>query len=168
MVECIFCEIVKRKISARIVYEDEKHLAFLDIAPKSKGMCIVIPKKHFINFDEKPNLANKTFKVALVVAEKIKYALNPLTIFFSVIQVQVPHFHIRIYPVYEDQIPLIENKPIETNERELDDIANKIRNTVVVDKRKKRKVTEKKPKEIKKEERSEEDEFWLKRSMEVA
>jgi len=44
--ECVFCRIVERKLPSNIVYEDEKHIAFLDTAPFSKGHVLVCPKKH--------------------------------------------------------------------------------------------------------------------------
>jgi histidine triad (HIT) family protein len=41
----IFAKIIRREIPAEIVYEDERTLAFLDIAPNSAGHTLVIPKK---------------------------------------------------------------------------------------------------------------------------
>lgn len=167
MAECIFCEIAKKKIPSKIVYEDDSTLAFLDITPRSEGMCLVIPKQHISSFDENIEVANKTFNAAMLVGKKIKQALNPLTVFFSVMQAQVPHFHVRVYPVYEEQIPLVENKPIEMNEEKLDEIAKKI-NSVSL-----KEIEIETKEEIKKEEKpkpknSEEDKFWLKRHWEVA
>ena len=44
---CIFCQIVKGKIPAKIIAENDHALAFLDINPISDGHTLVIPKKHF-------------------------------------------------------------------------------------------------------------------------
>ena len=44
--ECIFCEIAAKKLSARIIYEDEHAVAFEDINPKAPVHALVIPKKH--------------------------------------------------------------------------------------------------------------------------
>ena len=41
----IFTKIVKGKIPAYKVAEDDSHLAFLDIFPLAKGHVLVIPKK---------------------------------------------------------------------------------------------------------------------------
>lgn len=46
MSDCIFCKIVSGDIPSRKIYEDEAHLAFLDIFPASKGHSLVIPKVH--------------------------------------------------------------------------------------------------------------------------
>ena len=47
--DCIFCKIIRREIPANFVYEDDKTIAFLDIAPNSPGHTLVIPKKHVKN-----------------------------------------------------------------------------------------------------------------------
>lgn len=46
MEQCIFCQIVTKKIPAKIVYENEHTLAFLDIKPVNPGHTLVIPKMH--------------------------------------------------------------------------------------------------------------------------
>ena len=46
MDNCIFCKIGKGEIPAHKVYDDKKHLAFLDVKPHSKGHTVVIPKAH--------------------------------------------------------------------------------------------------------------------------
>jgi len=43
---CIFCEIIEKKIPAKIIYEDDHALAFEDINPQSPVHALVIPKKH--------------------------------------------------------------------------------------------------------------------------
>ena len=53
--DCIFCKIVNKEIPAKVVYEDEKYMAFHDIAPKMKTHILIIPKKHIERFD---NLGN--------------------------------------------------------------------------------------------------------------
>jgi len=164
---CVFCQIANKQTLAKIVYEDDNSIAFLDRFPRSKGMTILVPKQHYKDFDENFELSQKVFSSALIVAEMIKQALDPLSISFSIIESgEIPHFHIRVYPVYEDQIPLIENKPFETSDVELEDIAGKIRGIKIKFKEEEK---EEKPKEEKKEEkpRSKEEVYWMKRSMEI-
>ena len=48
---CVFCDIVDKKIPAKVVYEDENYMAFHDIAPKMKTHLLIIPKKHIERFD---------------------------------------------------------------------------------------------------------------------
>ena len=46
MENCLFCKIVKGEIPSTKVYEDEKVLAFRDIAPMAPTHILVIPKAH--------------------------------------------------------------------------------------------------------------------------
>ena len=46
MENCLFCKIVKGDIPSTKVYEDEKVLAFRDIAPMAPTHILVIPKMH--------------------------------------------------------------------------------------------------------------------------
>ncbi|WP_022855651.1 histidine triad nucleotide-binding protein [Thermodesulfobacterium thermophilum] len=43
---CIFCKIAKKEIPSKVVYEDEKVIAFHDINPQAPYHILVIPKKH--------------------------------------------------------------------------------------------------------------------------
>jgi histidine triad (HIT) family protein len=43
---CIFCRIANKEIPAKIIYEDDKVLAFHDINPQAPYHILVIPKKH--------------------------------------------------------------------------------------------------------------------------
>jgi histidine triad (HIT) family protein len=44
--DCIFCKIVAGKLPSHRVYEDERHIAFLDINPFSAGHTLVCPRRH--------------------------------------------------------------------------------------------------------------------------
>ncbi len=44
--DCIFCKIVAGEIPSRRVYEDDRLLGFLDIAPLAPGHTLLIPKDH--------------------------------------------------------------------------------------------------------------------------
>lgn len=46
MSDCLFCKIVAKQISAKVVYEDDQTLAFDDIHPQAPVHTLVIPKKH--------------------------------------------------------------------------------------------------------------------------
>jgi len=174
MPECIFCKIAKKEIPAKIVYEDDVTLGFLDINPRSAGMCIVIPKKHYREFDENFELSDRVLQAAMVVAEMIKQSLQPKAVDFAVIPSEaVTHFHARVYPVYEDEMPLVENQPKQTTEKELDEICGKIKSAHVDFSFPVREVAERQEKETEKEKkprqkrRSKKAVYWMKREMEV-
>ena len=43
---CLFCKIVQKAIPAKIVYEDDRIVAFDDINPQAPVHTLIIPKKH--------------------------------------------------------------------------------------------------------------------------
>jgi histidine triad (HIT) family protein len=44
--DCLFCKIAAGEIPAEKLYEDDKMLAFRDIAPQAPVHFLIIPKKH--------------------------------------------------------------------------------------------------------------------------
>lgn len=52
MSDCLFCKIVAGEIPSTKVYEDEKVLAFRDIAPQAPTHILVIPKCHIASVAE--------------------------------------------------------------------------------------------------------------------
>lgn len=44
--DCIFCKIVSKEIPAKIVFENERIIAFEDINPQAPTHILIIPKKH--------------------------------------------------------------------------------------------------------------------------
>jgi histidine triad (HIT) family protein len=44
--DCIFCQIVAKKLPSINIYEDEHAIAFMDIQPVNAGHMLVIPKSH--------------------------------------------------------------------------------------------------------------------------
>lgn len=46
MSNCLFCKIIAGEIPSTKVYEDEKILAFRDIAPQAPTHVLVVPKAH--------------------------------------------------------------------------------------------------------------------------
>ena len=50
--DCLFCKIIEGSIPSKKAYEDEKCLAFYDIAPQAPVHILVIPKLHIASADE--------------------------------------------------------------------------------------------------------------------
>ena len=71
---CIFCKIIERKIPSKIVYEDEKAIAFRDINPQAPLHVLVVPKKHIpTTLDiskEDYELIGHLFQIANKIAEE--------------------------------------------------------------------------------------------------
>lgn len=52
MENCIFCQIIKKEIPSKIVYEDDKIIAFYDLSPMAPVHVLVVPKEHIACCDE--------------------------------------------------------------------------------------------------------------------
>lgn len=102
MEECIFCKIVQGKIPYAKVWEDDKHLAFLSIAPITTGHTLVIPKNHseYI-FDMEDEALGEILKASKPVANLLKDKLQPKTdrIGVMIAGLEVPHTHIHLIPM---------------------------------------------------------------------
>lgn len=46
MNDCIFCKIAEKKIPSKIVYEDDRTVAFEDVNPQAPVHVLVVPKRH--------------------------------------------------------------------------------------------------------------------------
>ena len=75
---CVFCKIVKKEIPAKVVYEDEKVIAFHDINPQAPVHVLVIPKEHIptLNDLEKKHkeLTGHIFLVIKEIAKELGIA----------------------------------------------------------------------------------------------
>ena len=57
--DCIFCKIISKEIPAKILYEDDDTISFLDAFPVAKGHTLVIPKAHFAQIQDMPDNVNQ-------------------------------------------------------------------------------------------------------------
>ena len=135
MENCIFCKIAKREIPAKIVYEDDFTIAFLDISPCAEGHTVVIPKQHFEKFtDMEEEDAGNLFASVQKVAKAVEKALN---IQASNIGLnngkaagqEVPHVHVHIIPRYEGDNGGAIQSIVQTNPKtdNLDELKEKIK-----------------------------------------
>lgn len=51
---CVFCAIIAGAAPAVRVYEDDDHLAILDIRPFTRGHTLVVPKQHTVDLTDTP------------------------------------------------------------------------------------------------------------------
>ena len=46
----VFCKVVSGEFTSYKIYEDDKHLAILDLYPNVKGMTLIITKEHYESY----------------------------------------------------------------------------------------------------------------------
>jgi len=98
----VFCRIAARETEAKIVFEDDVSLAFLDARPLFPGHSLLITKTHYETIDVIPkDLIGALFSNAQDLAAAVKGAMQAEGTFVAVnntVSQSVPHFHVHIVP----------------------------------------------------------------------
>lgn len=100
--DCIFCKIANGEIPSKVLYEDEMVLVIMDANPSVDGHVLIIPKKHYTDYQELDNnITTHIFEVAKKIGPKIMQKLNAesLTLLINYGEDQkVKHFHMHLLP----------------------------------------------------------------------
>jgi histidine triad (HIT) family protein len=106
--DCIFCKILAGELPATIVDEDELTIAFMDIAPATRGHALVIPRAHSRDvFEASPEDLQATILAAQRLARRARERLgadgvNLLNSAGAAAWQTVFHLHIHVIPRYRD------------------------------------------------------------------
>ncbi len=125
----IFTKIINREIPGHFLYEDAFCVVILDKFPAVKGQSLVIPKKDIdYAFDLDDDSYIHLFQVAKRIAKASDRALNAVRTCLVVEGFDIPHVHIKIYPMQNTQEALgsIMPKGKEMSDEELSSIATQI------------------------------------------
>lgn len=124
---CLFCKIIKGEITAHIIKESDKCLAFMDINPISDGHILVITKTHFRNLSlcdvedlKEVILMVKEIAIQLNNSDLDNWGINYLSNEESIAGQEVMHFHMHIIPKYGKNEGLkynISNKKVNSIEK---------------------------------------------------
>jgi len=99
---CLFCKIASGELAARLVFEDDTSLAFLDHRPVFPGHCLLIPKDHYETLTDLPaNLVDPFFKSAQALSGAVESAMEAQGTFVAMnnrVSQSVPHLHVHIVP----------------------------------------------------------------------
>ncbi|MFB6097214.1 MAG: HIT family protein [Haloferacaceae archaeon] len=138
--DCIFCRIVDGDIPARVVYEDDDVLAFLDANPLAPGHTLVIPKRHYEDLEATPaEDGEMTFAALHHLLPIVKAAVDAdgATVGINDGEAagqEVPHLHAHIIPRFEGDgggpIHAVAGERPDLSDEELDDIAASIERRV--------------------------------------
>jgi histidine triad (HIT) family protein len=105
---CVFCKIITRDISAKIIMQNEKAMALLDAFPLAPGHTLVIPKSHYAKvqlMSEQDAMAVFEIVWKLAGAVETGSQVNASTIAIhngSEAGQEVPHVHVHIVPRKRD------------------------------------------------------------------
>jgi histidine triad (HIT) family protein len=105
--DCIFCKIVAGELPATIVDEDERTIAFMDIAPATRGHALVIPRAHSADLlsvgrEDLSAVALAAQRLASRAKERLGAdGVNLLNACGGAAWQTVFHFHVHVIPRYE-------------------------------------------------------------------
>ena len=71
MSECLFCKITAGEIPVKIVFEDDKVVAFEDIKPQAPTHILIIPRKHIPTILDLTDEDQELMGYLYIVANKI-------------------------------------------------------------------------------------------------
>jgi histidine triad (HIT) family protein len=132
--DCIFCKIVEGIIPSIRVYEDDKALAFMDIAPLNRGHLLVVPKDHvetIVDIDPQVygHLASLICRLAKVVQAEVQPdGMNVMQLNGEAGNQVVPHLHMHLVPRWEgDKLTICAWEPVMGNKDEIAATADAIR-----------------------------------------
>ncbi len=127
----LFEKIIAREIPAEIVFENDTHIAFLDIKPIKPGHLLVVPKKvvgDVLDMEDEDYI--ELMRVARKIAIKLKQATQAKRIGFLIEGFAIDHVHIHLVPINSGQ-ELEPNQAVDATPEELAEMANIIRKTLM-------------------------------------
>ncbi|MBQ3430220.1 HIT domain-containing protein [Candidatus Saccharibacteria bacterium] len=120
----VFSKIVKGEIPCYKIYEDEKNLAFLDIAPETRGHTLVIPKA---NVDKIYELEDEDYISLFLAVKKVAKRMEGVLgerVIMKVMGTDVPHAHVHLMPLDKGWEY---GRTLELSEEEFKEIAEKLK-----------------------------------------
>jgi histidine triad (HIT) family protein len=116
--DCLFCEIIKKKKKAHIIAENEEVVVILDAYPASDGHILLITKKHFMNITEVDEKSwNYLLPLMKNIINKLQTVFQPsgfniISNMNEIASQSIFHLHVHIIPKYEKNKGFIwTNKP---------------------------------------------------------
>lgn len=105
--DCVFCKIIAGELPGQIVDEDELTVAFMDIAPATRGHALVVPRRHSRNLLE---VGREDLAATILAAQRLAGraterlgadGVNLLNSCGSAAWQTVYHFHVHVIPRYD-------------------------------------------------------------------
>ena len=98
---CVFCGILAGRLPARLVYDDEDHIAFLPLEHINPGHVVLIPRRHTdYLFDLDASAYQRLWDVVAKLAPPLREAFAAKRVGVAVEGFTVPHVHVHLVPLH--------------------------------------------------------------------
>ena len=132
---CIFCKILLKEIPAKILYEDDDTISFLDAFPVAKGHTLVIPKQHYAKIQDLPSEINeKLFNTVHKMIPKVDSLQGSTLVAIHNGKdsgQEVPHVHVHLIPRSNNDsagpVHSMFTDKIELSDSEIDSLCNELK-----------------------------------------
>ncbi|MBE1587220.1 HIT family protein [Nonomuraea angiospora] len=105
---CVFCRIVEGVEPSQTIHEDDHTIAFLNLAPATRGHTLVVPRAHHRDLaDIPPDEAAHVMRATVEVSRRLAGALGARGVNLwhasgETAWQSVFHFHVHVVPRYTD------------------------------------------------------------------
>ena len=123
--DCLFCRIIAGDVPSVRVHEDERTVAFMDIAPATRGHLLVVPRTHADDLhDIDPADLAACVTTAKTLAARLRDRLaadgiNLLNSSGAAAWQSVGHFHMHVIPRYAGDPLVLPWKPAPADAEDL-------------------------------------------------
>ena len=130
--QCLFCQIVEKKVETIKIYEDPHVLVLLDLYPASLGHILIIPREHFQFLTEIPDiLVTKLFLVLKEVQKGLEeFGFENFNVYIAEGELagqRVPHFCINLIPRKGKEKVVFEWEKQQISKEKLEEFASKLK-----------------------------------------
>ena len=132
---CIFCKILSKEIPAKILYEDDDTISFLDAFPVAKGHTLVIPKQQYAKIQDLPSEINeKLYNTVHKMIPKVDSLQGSTLVAIHNGKdsgQEVPHVHVHLIPRSNSDsagpVHSMFTDKIELSDSEIDSLCNELK-----------------------------------------
>lgn len=127
----LFTRIIDGELPGRFVWSDDRCVAFLTIAPISRGHTLVVPRAevdHWIDADA--DLLAHLMAVAQTVGRGIDRAFSPRRVATLVAGFEVPHLHVHVLGASSEHDLKFENADPDVPADRLDEDMGRLRDAL--------------------------------------
>jgi histidine triad (HIT) family protein len=123
----LFTMIIDGDLPGRFVWQDNRVVAFLTIAPLQPGHTLVVPIEEVDDWtDLAPDLLSHLTNVAQIVGKAIDAAFQPTKVGLMIAGLEVPHVHIHVVPINTVNDLDFANADTDASDASLDEAAQRI------------------------------------------